>query len=186
MHGETSEEILLDAEMRMDGAVTSLGHDLAGFRTGRASTGLVDRILVDYYGTPTPISQCATVGTPEANLISIRPWDVSTLPKIEKAIRSSDAGLNPSSDGQIIRINVPPLSEERRAELTKLVHRRTEEARVAVRNVRRDALHALDRLEHISEDTLHDAKDDLQKLTDKHVQAVDQLGERKAAELREV
>jgi len=186
MHGETPEEILLDAEMRMDGAVTSLGHDLAGFRSGRASTGLVDRILVDYYGTPTPISQCATVGTPEANLISIRPWDVSTLPKIEKAIRTSDAGLNPSSDGQIIRINVPPLSEERRAELTKLVHRRTEEARIAVRNVRRDALHTLDKLEHISEDTLRDAKDDLQKLTDKHVQAVDQAGERKATELRDV
>ncbi|MBK6769198.1 MAG: ribosome recycling factor [Ardenticatenales bacterium] len=186
MHGETSEEILMDAEMRMDGAVSSLDHDLAGFRSGRASTGLVDRILVDYYGTPTPISQCATVGTPEANMITIRPWDVSTLPKIEKAIRTSDAGLNPSSDGQIVRISVPPLSEERRAELTKLVLRRTEEARVAIRNVRRDAVHALDKLDHISEDTLHDAKDDLQKLTDKHVHTVDQLGERKTTELREV
>lgn len=186
MHGETSEEILLDAEVRMDGAVTSLGHDLAGFRSGRASTGLVDRILVDYYGTPTPIAQCATVGTPEPNLITIRPWDVSTLAKIEKAIRSSDVGLNPSNDGQIIRLSVPPLSEERRAELTKLVHRRTEEARIAVRNVRRDAIHALDRLDHISEDDLHGAKDDLQKLTDKHIQLVDQLGERKSHELKEV
>ncbi len=186
MHGETSEEILLDAEMRMDGAVTSLGHDLAGFRSGRASTGLVDRILVDYYGTPTPIAQCATVGTPEPNLITIRPWDVSTLAKIEKAIRSSDVGLNPSNDGQIIRLSVPPLSEERRAELTKLVQRRTEEARVAVRNVRRDALHALDRLDHVSEDELHGAKDGIQKLTDKHVHTIDQLGERKTAELREV
>ena len=115
MHGETSEEILLDAEMRMDGAVTSLSHDLAGFRTGRASTGLVDRILVDYYGTPTPISQCATVGTPEPNLLTIRPWDVSTLAKIEKAIRTSDAGLNPSSDGQILRIIVPSLRTTPRA-----------------------------------------------------------------------
>lgn len=186
MHGESIEEILLDAEMRMDGAVSSLGHDLAGFRTGRASTGLVDRLLVDYYGTPTPIAQCATVGTPEANLITIRPWDVTTLPKIEKAIRTSDLGLNPSSDGQMIRLSVPPLSEERRAELTKLVHRRVEEARVAVRNVRRDAIHGLDKLEHLSEDDLHTAKDALQKVTDKHVQLVDQLDERKTAELREV
>lgn len=181
----TTSELMDDAEQRMKGAIETLDHDLAGYRTGRASPALVERLAVPYYGQPTPLNQMATIATPESRLISIRPWDPSTLPAIEKAILASDLGLTPSSDGQVIRLPIPTLTEQRRQELTKLAARRVEETRVAIRNVRRDLLHHLEDLE-LPEDERHRVKDQVQKLTDQFIKVADEHGERKAAEIREV
>jgi len=183
------EETLDDAEDRMKKAVEALKRELATIRTGRARPSLVDHLRVDYYGPPTPLNQLATVSAPEARLLTIQPWDRKSLGAIEKAIQKSDLGLNPSNDGQIIRLVIPQLTEERRKELVKLVHRRVEEGRVAVRNVRRDCLEHLRRLEkdkEISEDDDRRAQERLQKLTDQHVKDVDALGQEKEAELLEV
>lgn len=181
----TTEAQLKDARQRMQGAIHALEEDLSGFRTGRASPALVDKLMVPYYGTPTPLNQMATVSAPEARLLTIRPWDPSVLAAIEKAIMSSDLGLVPSSDGQVIRVPFPPLTEERREDLIKLAAKRCEEARVALRNVRRDVLHHLDQ-EGIPEDEMYRAKDHIQTLTDEFVKKVDQLGDSKASEIREI
>jgi ribosome recycling factor len=179
------EDLMKDAKERMHGAVDSLDHDLAGFRTGRASTALVDRIEVDYYGNPTPLLQMATISAPEPRLIAIRPWDQSALKAIEKALNASDLGINPSNDGQVIRIPIPPLTEDRREELVRMASRRAEEARIAIRNVRRDVIHDLDGLD-LPEDDLYRAKERVQKATDRYVEEIDAHLERKTIEIREI
>ena len=181
-------DLLKDAEARMSGAVKVLEDDLSSIRTGRASPALVDRLMVDYYGNPTPLRQLAAISVPEPQLIVIRPFDPKSLSAIERAIQASELGLTPSNDGKVIRLTLPPLTEERRRELVKLVHRRTEEARVAVRNIRRSVLDDLREFEKekmISEDEFHRARDDLQKLTDRFIEEVNAAGERKEQEVME-
>jgi ribosome recycling factor len=173
----------------MEGAVEALRRDLAGIRTGRASPGLVERLRVDYYGTPTPLNQIASISVPEARLLIVRPWDVNALPEIERAILRSDLGLMPSNDGRLIRLAIPPLTEERRRDLVKVVGRRLEEGRVAIRNGRRQALEDLRELQEeklITEDDFFRARDDLQKLTDGFTEQVNELGQAKEAEIMEI
>lgn len=178
-----------EAEERMKGALEALEEDLAGIRTGRASPALVERLSVEYYGMPTPLMQLATISAPESRMLMIRPFDANTLRNIERAIQASDLGLTPNNDGKVIRLNLPPLTEERRRELVKLVHARLEEARVAVRNVRRDGIKDLREFEHeklISEDELEEGEENLQKLTDKYIELVNDVGVRKEKEIMEV
>ncbi|MBI5960171.1 MAG: ribosome recycling factor [Chloroflexi bacterium] len=182
-------EVLKDAEDRMKSAVAVLEDDLKGMRTGRASPALVEKLHVEYYGTATPLYQLATITTPEAQLISIRPFDKTSLKAIEKAILASELGLTPNNDGTIIRLNIPALTQERRTELQKLVHRRAEESRVAVRNVRRSAIDDLREMEKekiISEDDNKHGQEEMQKLTDKYIREIDEAGKRKEAEIMEV
>jgi ribosome recycling factor len=183
------QDVIRDAEDRMKKSVEALQRELAAIRTGHAHVGLVDHVKVEYYGTETPINQMATVAAPEARLITIQPWDRSALGAIEKAIQKSDLGLTPSNDGSIIRLPIPPLTEQRRKDLIKLVHSRAEEGRVAVRNVRRDAIEKLRRMTHdkeLSEDDQKKGSEQLQKLTDKYVAEIDQRGKTKESELMEV
>lgn len=180
------QESIQDGRERMLKTLDSLHHDLATVRTGRASPGLVEHLRVDYYGTPTALNQMATITTPEARLIVIQPWDRTGLSAIEKAIQKSDLGLNPTNDGSVIRLAIPPLTEDRRRDLVKQVHKRVEECRIAVRNVRRDCHERIRRLEHdheISEDELRRAETNLQNLTDEQVKQIDKVGEEKEAEL---
>ena len=182
-------DVLPNARERMTKAVEALRKDLAAIRTGRASVGLVDHIRVDYHGTPLPINQLATVAVPEPRLLTIQPWDRSALGLIEKAIQKSDLGITPSNDGSMIRLALPQLTEQRRKELAKMVHRRVEEGRVAVRNIRRDGHDELRRLEknhEASEDEVRRTTDQLQKLTDQFVAEMDRVGKEKEAELMEV
>ena len=158
------DEILLDADDRMDGAVATLRRDLNGVRTGRAHPSLIESLAVDYYGATTPLSQLGTINVPEARMLTIQVWDGSAVKSIEKAIQSSDLGLNPAIDGQLIRLPIPPLTEERRRDLVKVVGHKTEDARVAVRNVRRHAHDELRKLEKngdLSKDELHRMEEDL-------------------------
>lgn len=183
------EDILFEVEERMEGAVSALRSDLLGIRTGRASPALVERVRVDAYESTLPLNQMATIAAPEPRLLTIRPWDASTIGAIERAILKSDLGLTPSNDGRIIRLPIPPLTDERRRDLARLVNRRVEEARVAIRNCRRDGLKDLGDLEkdkQISEDDFYQAKEDLQKLTDDYIKKADELGEQKQAEILEV
>jgi len=185
----TVKEILDHAEQTMRKSVENTRRELAAIRSGRASPGLVEHVRVDYHGTPMPINQLATVNVPEPRLLTIQPWDRSMLGPIEKAILKSDLGLTPSNDGHMIRLVLPPLSEQRRKELVKLVQRRVEEGRVAIRNIRRDAADAikkLDRNSEISEDEARRAQEQLQKLTDAQIAAVEKLGRDKEQELLEV
>jgi ribosome recycling factor len=177
--------LMEDARDRMQGSIDALDADLGGYRTGRASTALVDRLEIDYYGTATPLNQMATISVPEPRLIAIRVWDVNAVPQIEKGIMASDLGLMPSIDGQVIRLSIPALTEERREELTKLASRRVEEAKIAIRNVRRDVLHHLEDLD-LPEDRLYMLKDEVQEMTDKFIEQADGHGEAKFAEIREV
>ncbi len=182
-------ELLQDAEGRMVGAINSLQSDLSSFRTGRASPGLLDRIVVDAYGSEVSLKQVALISVPEPQQLAIRPYDAAILGKIEKAIMKSDLGIMPNNDGKIIRLTMPRLTEERRRDLTKQVGRRVEEAKVAVRNVRRDVLNDLrdfEREKLIAEDEMYEGQDDLQKLTDKYIAEIDQLGRQKDAEIMEV
>jgi ribosome recycling factor len=182
-------EAIAAADPKMQRAVDAMERDFHAIRTGRASTALVERITVDYYGTTMPINQIAGVSTPDAHLIVIQPWDRSVLSAIEKAITKSDIGLVPNVDGTVVRLNVPPLTEERRRELVKQVRRRAEEARVEVRNHRREAGDQLKRALRegdLSEDEERRELDTLQKLTDRHVEAIDARAERKEAEVMEV
>jgi len=183
------EDVLKDAEERMSKAVEVLQDDLKTIRTGRASPALVERLLVEYYGTPTPLNQLATISAPEVRLLTIRPWDPSILPAIEKAILKSELGLTPINDGKIIRLPIPRLTEERRRELVRLVKKRVEEGRVAIRNIRRDALNDLRELEKeglIAEDEFYRAKDDLQELTDKFIKKMGEIGRKKEEEIVEI
>jgi len=183
------DDTLRDAEHRMQSAVTSLDRDLDTVRTGRARPALVETLKVEYYGTPTPLNQMAAVNAPEPRLITIQPWDKTQLGTIEKAIQKSDLGLTPTNDGNIIRLVVPALTEDRRKELVKVVHKKVEDARVAVRNVRRDSLDQLRKMQHdktISDDDERRAQERLQKLTDRYVAEVDKHGQTKEQELLEV
>jgi ribosome recycling factor len=180
------DDVLADAKDRMGKAVEALRKELATIRTGRAHPGLIEHLRVDYYGAPTPLNQLATINVPEPRLLTIQPWDHQSLGAIEKAILKSDLGLNPSNDGNIIRLVIPQLTEERRKELVKVVHKKVEEGRVAVRNVRRDRhdeLRRLQREKEISEDAQYLAQEELQKLTDDFIQDVERVGEEKEAEL---
>ena len=178
-----------DAKRRMEGAVSALGHEFAAVRTGRASTSLLDRIQVDAYGTKTPLNQLATISAPEPRLLTVSPFDPSIMSAIERSIMESDLGLTPNNDGKIIRLPIPQLTEERRKEMVRLVHKMAEEGRVAVRNVRRDVLHDLKKAEkdgELSRDELKRAEDGVQKLTDSEVKSIDDLMARKEAEILEV
>ena len=182
-------DLLGDAERRMQKAVDALKQDLAAIRTGRASSALVERIQVDYYGTPTPINQVATISVPEARMIVIQPWDRKMLTDIEKAIQKSDLGINPNSDGQVIRLNVPPMSEERRRDMAKTLHKKLDEHKVAVRNIRRDVQDKLrdrEKKKEIPEDELKRNADKLQKLTDRYIDEMDKVGKSKEQEIMEV
>jgi ribosome recycling factor len=182
-------EKISDAKRRMEGAVSAFQSELAGVRTGRATTALLDRVNVEAYGTSTPLNQLAGINVPEPRLITVQPYDPSILESVEKGIMESDIGLTPTNDGQIIRLAIPELTEERRKELTRLVGKMAEEARVAVRNVRRDVNNEMKRAEKdgdISKNELSRYQDDVQKLTDAEVQAIDELMERKEAEILEV
>lgn len=182
-------EALSEAEDRMKGAITALTNDLATIRTGRASPALVERLDVQYYGTPTPLQQLATISAPEPRLLTIKPFDPASLKDIERAILASELGLTPNNDGKLIRLNIPPLTEERRRQLIKVVHHRLEEGRVAVRNIRRSVhedLRDFEKEKLISEDDLTRGEADLQKLTDRYVERIDELGERKEAEIMEI
>jgi ribosome recycling factor len=183
------DEILQDAEHRMQSAITALQRELDSVRTGRARPALVEGLKVEYYGSPTPLNQMATINAPEPRLITIQPWDKGQLGTIEKAIQKSDLGLTPTNDGNIIRLAIPQLTEDRRKELVKVVHKKVEDGRVAVRNVRRDSLEHLRKEQHdkaISDDDERRAQDRLQKITDKYIAEVDNHGQAKEKELLEV
>ena len=189
MINETIRDTVKEAETRMKGAILNLEEDLAGVRTGRASPALVERLHVEYYGSPTPLLQLATISVPEPRVLLIKPFDPSSLKEITRAIQASELGLTPNSDGKVIRLNIPALNEERRRELVRFVHSRLEESRVAVRNVRRDLIKNLKEYEHeklINEDDLKAGEEELQKVTDKMVQHIDQIGEKKQTEIMEV
>ena len=174
---------------RMEKAVSDLQHDMASIRTGRASLGILDHIRVDYYGTPTPLNQIANLHVPEPSLITIQPWDVSQIGPIEKSIRSSDLGLNPANDGKLIRLPIPPLTEERRKELVKRLHHVAEDHRVAVRNIRRDGNEAVKKLlkdKKISEDEDKRAHDEIQKMTDVYMGKLDGAAKIKEKEIMEI
>ena len=180
---------LKDAHHKMEQALVHLREDLSSIRTGRASSAVLSRVTVEYYGTPVPLNQLASVNVPEPRLLVIQPFDKNAIAQIEKAIQQSDLGITPSNDGQVIRLAFPPLTEERRKELVKQVHHRAEEGRVAVRNVRRHAKDDMEKLERersISEDELSRGEKDLQKLTDHHVAEIDEIQRHKESELMEV
>ncbi len=181
--------VLNETKASMENTAEALANELAAIRTGRASSSLVDKIRVDYYGTPTPLQQLALISVPEAQLITIRPFDPGALKDIARALQQSDLGITPNNDGKLIRLQIPPLTEERRKDLAKQVHARVEDARVAVRNHRRDALNSMRELEKekmISEDDFYDAKEDLQKLTDKYVKKVGEIGQTKEEEIMSI
>jgi ribosome recycling factor len=183
------DETLFDAEEKMEKAVSVAKDDLAGVRTGRATPNMFSRVVVDYYGSPTPINQLASINIPEARMAVIKPYDMSQLKALDKAIRESDLGLNPSNDGQIIRVVIPALSEERRREMVKVARGKGEDARVTVRNIRRkamDELHRIVRDGEAGEDEVSRAEKELQGTTDRYVHQIDELVKHKEAELLEV
>jgi len=178
--------LLKDIETRMSGTLETLTRDFASVRTGRASTALLETLRVDYYGTPTPVAQTASVSVPDARTLLIQPWEATQLAAIEKAIMKSDLGLTPISDGKVIRLSLPPLTEERRKQLAKTVHKIAEEARVAVRNIRREAndkLRAMGKDKKASEDEERRGHDQIQKTTDKYIAKVDELLKKKEQEI---
>jgi ribosome recycling factor len=182
-------EVYKETEGRMKGAVAALEEDLSGIRTGRANPSLVERLQIEYYGMPTPLMQLATITVPEPRALLIRPFDASTLKAIEKGIMASELGLTPNNDGKAIRLNLPPLTEERRRDLVKIVHHRTEEARVAVRNIRRDSIKDLQEFEKekmISEDDRKKGEEELQKMTDRFIEELNYVSLRKEREVLEV
>jgi ribosome recycling factor len=182
-------DIETNLKARMDKALSDLQHEMASIRTGRASVSILDQIRVDYYGTPTPLNQVANLHVPEPSLITIQPWDVSLIGAIEKSIRVSDLGLNPANDGKVIRLPIPPLTEERRKELVKKLHGIAEHHRVSVRNVRRDGNEAVKKLlkdKKITEDEDKRAHDEIQKLTDAYMAKVDQAAKTKEKEILEI
>jgi ribosome recycling factor len=183
------DDLITDAVRRMDKSVENTQHEFNGIRTGRASAALLDRVQVEYYGTPTPLKQLATINVPEARMLTIQPFDPSSIRAIERSIQESDLGLTPSNDGKIIRLPIPQLTEERRKELVKIVRNLAEEGRVAVRNVRRDVMHHLKELVDngdVGADEEHRAEERVQKLTDERTHTIDELLKRKEAEIMEV
>jgi ribosome recycling factor len=183
------EDFLADATRRMDKSIESTRHEFNSVRTGRASAALLDRIVIDYYGTPTPLKNLATIGTPEARLLTVQAFDPTSLKSIEKAIQESDLGLQPSNDGKLIRLPIPPLTEERRKELVRVVRRYAEDGKVAIRNVRRDVMRHLEELVRtgdVGDDEERRAENQVQKLTDEHTKTIDELLKHKEAEIMEV
>jgi ribosome recycling factor len=183
------EDIYKDTEIQMQKTLDLLIHDYAGIRTGRASVGLLDGITVEYYGTQTPLNQVATLSVPESSLIVIQPWDVSIIKAVEKAILRSDLGITPSNDGKVIRLAVPPLTEERRKQLAKLVKKKAEEKKIAIRQVRResnDVLKSLEKEKEITEDNRHVGQEQIQKITDKFIQTIDEVTANKEKEILEI
>jgi ribosome recycling factor len=188
-------EVPMQTELRkkikdkMEKALEALKKDLAAVRTGRASLSILDGILVDYYGTPTPIDHVATLAVPESRLITIQPWEPKLISEIEKAIQKSDLGLNPNNDGKLIRVAIPPLTEERRKQIVKQVHKRGEDAKVSIRNIRRDGneeVKKLEKAEHISKDDTKRSTDEIQQITDSNIKKVDEIISHKETELMEV
>ncbi|MDA0703057.1 MAG: ribosome recycling factor [Proteobacteria bacterium] len=178
-----------DLTRRMAGAVEVLKHEFGGLRTGRASTGLLEPISVDAYGSEMPLAQVATINVPEPRMLTVQVWDKANVKAVEKAIRESDLGLNPQVDGQLIRVPIPELNEERRVELTKIAHKYAEQARIAVRNVRRDGMDKLKRMEkdgNLSQDEQRDQGDEIQKLTDAHIKQIDEALASKEEEILQV
>ena len=182
-------DLLVETRAKMGTTIDVLVEDLRGIRTGRASPALVERIMVEYYGAMTPLNQVATISVPEPRLLTIRPWESSMIAPIEKAILKSELGLTPTNDGKLIRLAIPRLSEERRNDLVKLVRKRVEEAKVAIRNARRDSIESLREFQGekmISEDEFYQGRDQMQELTDEYVAESDKVGTRKEQEIREV
>jgi ribosome recycling factor len=185
----TIDDLMTDATRRMAQAVEHTHTEFNSVRTGRASAALLDRISVEYYGTPTPLRQLATINVPEPRMLTIQPFDPTSIKAIEKAIQESDLGLTPSNDGKLIRLAMPQLTEERRKELVKIVHRLAEDGRVAIRNVRRDAIQHLKQMVdngEVGADEEHRGEERVQKVTDEHVHGIDDLLKRKEAEIMEV
>jgi ribosome recycling factor len=185
----TVKEIVDNAKQRMEKALSDLQHGMATIRTGRASVNLLDNVRVDYYGTPTPVNQVANLHVPEPGMITVQPWDASLIAAIEKSIRVADLGVNPSNDGKLIRIPIPPLNEERRKDLAKKLHGVAEDHRVSIRNIRRDANDNIKRLakdKKIAEDEDRRGHDETQKLTDNYMQKLDQLAKAKEKEIVEI
>jgi ribosome recycling factor len=183
------DEVLDDVRQRMAKSVEVLQDDLLGIRTGRASPALVEKLPVEYYGTMTPLIQMASIAVPEPRLLVVKPWDPSALSAIERAIQKSDLGLTPMNDGKLIRLNIPRLTEERRRDLVKMVAKRVEEARVSIRNLRRDALKDLQDFEKekmISEDDFYRGKEEVQELTNQFIEKIDEIGKRKEEEVMEI
>jgi ribosome recycling factor len=186
---QSVKDVEANQKSRMEKALSDLQHEMASIRTGRASLGILDHIRVDYYGSPTPLNQVANLHVPEPSLITLQPWDVSQIGPIERAIRVSDLGLNPSNDGKIIRLPIPPLTEERRKELVKRLHGIAEHHRVSVRNIRRDGNEAVKKLlkdKKLAEDDEKKALDDIQKLTDAYMGKIDQAAKTKEKEILEI
>src|SRR5437667_3599074 len=179
------DELIQDATRRMDSSIEHTRNEFNTVRTGRASAALLDRVQIDYYGQPTPLKQLATINVPEPRMLTIQPFDPSSIKSIEKAIQESDLGLTPANDGKLIRLPMPQPTEERRKELVKVVRKIAEEGRVAVRDVRRDAVHHLKELKDVGTDDEHRAEESVQKLTDDHTKTIDDLLRHKEAELRE-
>jgi len=185
----SEKDVIKETRPRMEAAVEDLRKRLAGIRTGRAVVSILDAVVVDYYGTPTPLNQLASVHAPEPQMLTVQPWDQSQIGAVEKAIRAADLGLNPSNDGKLVRVPVPPLTEERRRQLAKQVHDVAEEHRTAVRNVRRDSNDRLKKMlkdKAISEDAERDALGEVQKLTDTYIGKIDELAKSKEQELMSV
>ena len=185
----TIEEVLDDTGSRMERSVEVLGRELAGVRTGRASPGLVENLMVDYYGVPTPLNQIASISVPEARLLMIQPWDKSSMKEVEKTIMKSDLGLMPNSDGNVIRISIPQLSEERRRDLVRLVGRKVEDGHVAVRNIRRsgiESFRSMEKNKEVSQDESRRAQSDLQEITDLYIGQMDDMKKEKQDEVMEV
>ena len=183
------DDILLETDDRMERSVEALVRELNSIRTGRASSALVESLVVEYYGAPTPLNQLSSISVPEARLLMIQPWDKSSIVEIEKSIMSSDLGLMPNNDGNVIRISIPQLTEERRRDLVKLVRKKIEEGHIAIRNIRRDGIETLrvmEKQKDISKDELRYGQDDLQKVTDARTSEMDTLGSAKEAEVMEV
>ena len=183
------DDVMKDADGRMKKAVEVLSRELATIRTGRASPALIDRMTIEYYGTPMPLNQLASISAPEPRLLVVQPWDKGSLPVIEKALQKSEMGFNPSNDGQVIRIPIPALTEERRRDMVKMVKHKVEDGRVAMRNIRRDALHSLKEMESekmISEDDHKRASDKLDEIVHKYTREAERMGDTKEAEVLEV
>ena len=183
------DDVLLEAEVKMEKSVEHLGHDLTTIRTGRANPALIERVMVPYYGTPTPLNQLGQITAPEARLLVVQVYDRGQIGAVEKAIRDSGQGLNPANDGSVIRIPIPALTEERRKEYVKMVRQKAEDTRVAIRNIRRDEMHRIQHQEKdgdLPQDEAKRALDQLQKITDAHIAKVDAVASRKEAEVMEV
>ena len=182
-------DLLNDSEQRMEKAIENLRREFASLRAGRANPSLLDKVMVDYYGVPTPINQTANISCPDPRMILVQPWDKSLIPAIERAIMKADLGLNPNSDGTVLRINIPQLTEERRKELVKTAGKKSEEAKVAVRNIRRDVndgIKALEKNKEVTEDEAKNGLDDVQKTTDKFIQKIDEMLKQKEKDIMEV